>query len=98
LQHSVQSGGLDNTHQIRLLAKLLRYNVESLRALLPKKLSRAEHQKAMQLQAQIGSQRDVNQAVELLTQLGAAPDLLAFMRGYALGLSQTTSADEITPK
>jgi CHAD domain-containing protein len=98
LQHCVQSGGLDNTHQIRLLAKRLRYNVESLRALLPKKMSHAEHQKALQLQAQIGTQRDVNQAVELLTQLGAAPDLLAFVRGYALGLSQTTLADEITPR
>jgi CHAD domain-containing protein len=98
LQHSVQSGGLNNTHQIRLLAKRLRYNVESLSALLPKKSSHTEHQKALQLQALIGAQRDVNQAVELLTQLGAAPDLLAFMRGYALGLSQTASADEITPR
>ena len=89
LQHSVQSGGLDNAHQIRLLAKRLRYNVESLRALLPKKSIRAEHQKALQLQARIGTQRDVNQALELLTQLGAAPDLLAFVRGYALGLLQT---------
>lgn len=98
LQHSVQSGGLDHAHQIRLLAKRLRYNVESLRALLPKKLTHAEHQKALQLQAQIGAQRDVTQAVELLTQLGAAPDLLAFVRGYALGLSQTGVADSTTPK
>lgn len=98
LQHSVQSGGLDHAHQIRLLAKRLRYNVESLRALLPKKLSRAEHQKALQLQVQIGTQRDVNQAVELLTHLGAAPELLAFVRGYALGLSQAGVADSITPR
>jgi inorganic triphosphatase YgiF len=98
LQHIVQSGGLDNAHQIRLLAKRLRYSLESLRPLLPKKSSRAEYQKALQLQAHIGAQRDVNQAVQLLTQLGAAPDLLAFVRGYALGMSSTVPAAEATPK
>lgn len=87
LQHICQLDEADNAHQIRLLAKRLRYNVESLRSLLPKKRGFAEHQQALQLQARLGAQRDVAQALHLLTQLRAAPDLLAFMQGYSLGHS-----------
>jgi inorganic triphosphatase YgiF len=39
LQHIVQSGGLDNAHQIRLLAKRLRYSLESLRPNIKKPCS-----------------------------------------------------------
>ena len=98
LQHICQLDGLENEHQTRLLAKRLRYNVESLHALLPKKIRRAEHQQALQLQARIGAQRDVTQALQLLTQLGAAPDLLAFIRGYSLGYAHASSASAATPK
>ena len=82
-----QLDGAENAHQVRLLAKRLRYNVESLSALLPKKIRRAEREQAQQLQEQIGAQRDLAQAVHLLTELAVAPELLAFMRGYAMGNS-----------
>ncbi len=98
LQHICQLDEADNAHQIRLLAKRLRYNVESLRPLLPKKLGLAEHQLALQLQARLGAQRDVAQALHLLTQLGAAPELLAFMQGYCLGYSHASPASAAPPK
>jgi CHAD domain-containing protein len=98
LQHICQLDEADNAHQIRLLAKRLRYNVESLRPLLPKKLGLAEHQLALQLQARLGAQRDVAQALHLLTQLGAAPELLAFMQGYCLGYSHASPASAVPPK
>jgi inorganic triphosphatase YgiF len=98
LQLICQLDEADNAHQIRLLAKRLRYNVESLRPLLPKKLGLAEHQLALQLQARLGAQRDVAQALHLLTQLGAAPELLAFMQGYSLGYSHASPASAAPPK
>jgi len=98
LQQICQLDEADNAHQIRLLAKRLRYNVESLRHLLPKKLGLAEHQLALQLQARLGAQRDVVQALHLLTQLGAAPELLAFMQGYSLGYLHASPASAAPPK
>jgi CHAD domain-containing protein len=98
LQHICQLDGLENAHQLRLLAKRLRYNVESLSALLPKKLRKAEQQQALQLQVRIGAQRDVAQALQLITSLGSAPELLAFMQGYCLGYSHASSASAAAPK
>lgn len=98
LQHICKLDDEDNAHQIRLLAKRLRYNVESLHALLPKKLRNAEHQQALQLQARIGAQRDVAQALKLLTRLDTAPELLAFMQGYCQGYLNASSARVATPK
>ena len=98
LQHICQLEGQENAHQVRLLAKRLRYNIESLRTLLPKKIRLAEREQAMQLQDRIGVQRDVAQALQLISQLDAAVDIQAFMRGYSLGYSHGFSATVTTVK
>ena len=72
-------------HRVRILAKRLRYGVEVLRALLPRKLADACIQQATQLQSRLGMSRDVAQANALVAGLNLDPLVEAYLRGVVAG-------------
>ena len=80
-------------HRARLLAKRLRYNIEALRPLLPERAGRW-HERASQLQADVGALRDTVQAGVLAARLEAPPEVLAFLRGVAVGLEPPVVPDD----
>lgn len=73
-------------HQVRILAKRLRYGVESLRDVLPKGLAALCHEQATSLQASLGLSRDIAQASALVAALDVDPVLAAYLRGVTMGL------------
>ncbi len=75
----------DGTHRARILAKRLRYGIEALRPLLPKRRAKHWHLQASRLQADMGSARDVQRALAIATRLKLASSLLDFLRGVAVG-------------
>lgn len=75
----------DGAHRARILAKRLRYGIEALRPLLPKRRAKHWHLQASRLQADMGSARDVRQALAIATRLKLASSLLDFLRGVAVG-------------
>ncbi|WP_010110379.1 CHAD domain-containing protein, partial [Verminephrobacter aporrectodeae] len=77
-------GGLDAQHRARILAKRLRYASEALAPLLPGR-ERRRHAQALAWQNRLGATRDTVQAALLAGQHGAAPELVAFLRGVAAG-------------
>jgi inorganic triphosphatase YgiF len=72
-------------HRARILAKRLRYCVEAVRPLLPKKEAKLLLKHATQVQTRIGQQRDLVQACALLSELDLDPGLAEFLRGVAAG-------------
>jgi inorganic triphosphatase YgiF len=89
LQAAVSSGGEPEAqHRARIEAKRLRYSIEALRALLPKRRTQDWYEQASNLQTRIGTARDLQQASALAQQLGAAAELVAFVRGVAVGRTQ----------
>ena len=75
----------DLEHQVRILAKRMRYGTELLHPLLPKQRSQRWHQQASQLQMMLGTTRDACRAAELLTNLSIDRGLTEFLRGMAAG-------------
>jgi CHAD domain-containing protein len=75
----------DNLHRARILAKRLRYGVEALRSVLPKRRAQQWHRKAASLQSTIGAERDLQQALRIAKRLKAHPTLLKFLQAVALG-------------
>ena len=75
----------DQIHRIRLLAKRLRYGLEALQSLLPKKQTRRWRGQAEALQTKLGNTRDVALLPVLLAGLEVDAGLLAFLRGVAVG-------------
>jgi inorganic triphosphatase YgiF len=80
-----QDDNPDHQHRVRILAKRMRYDVEALRGLLPRKRRQRWHQQAMTLQTSIGARRDVMQAATLIAELEVDHGLVEFLRGFALG-------------
>ncbi len=74
-------------HQVRILAKRLRYGAEALRDLLPKRLARLCGEQAAAIQTSIGATRDISQASALAAALELNPGIVEFLRGVELGLS-----------
>lgn len=72
-------------HRARILAKQMRYGIEAMDALLPKKRSRRWLEQAIMLQTRIGVSRDVAQAGALADRLEIDRELVAFLRGVAVG-------------
>ena len=70
-------------HRVRILAKRLRYSVEALHAFLPKRSAPAWLRQAADLQSELGLRRDRAQAASLVADMGATPELAAFLRGVA---------------
>jgi CHAD domain-containing protein len=75
----------DNLHRARILAKRLRYGVEALRTVLPKRRAQQWHRKAARLQSTIGAGRDLQQALRMAKRLKAHATLLEFLHAVALG-------------
>lgn len=73
----------ESAHRARILAKRLRYGIEALRPLLPKRRAKHWHLQASQLQGDMGSARDIQQALAIATQLKVDRSLQDFLRGYA---------------
>jgi len=72
-------------HRVRILAKRLRYGVEALRDLLPKRLANTCFEQALRLQSGLGLTRDVSQAGVLVARNALDPAIAAFLRGVAVG-------------
>ena len=79
---------LDQWHQVRILAKRLRYSSEDLQGLLPRKLAKLGAQQAAALQSRLGAARDIAQVSALVAKLGCDPGLAEFLRGVAVGAAQ----------
>lgn len=75
-------------HRRRILAKRLRYGVEVLQPLLPRKHAERWLESAMRYQNRIGVERDLVQAIETAQGLDAAPGIVQFLRGVAFGMVQ----------
>ena len=75
-------------HRARILAKQLRYSIEALRPLLPPRRTQYWYQQATQLQNAMGSARDVQQALNIATQLNASMGLREFLRGVQARMRQ----------
>lgn len=71
-------------HRARILAKRLRYGIEALQPLLPRR-AQGWRQQAVALQTELGATRDLQQAGELLAALAVDRELTAFVRGVAAG-------------
>lgn len=85
LATSTEAPGSDGGHRRRILAKRLRYGIEFLRPLLPKRWSRKALRQAAHLQRALGDARDLAQAVALLHSLPADTAVREFVRGVQLG-------------
>ena len=75
----------DSLHRARILAKRLRYAIEALRPLLPRRYTERWLARAIQVQTDIGSARDLQQAGVLAASLENDPGLAEFLRGVAIG-------------
>ncbi len=88
LHRSIEDSSRDDAsmpeqHQTRLLAKRVRYSVETLFDLLPRKKADRWVRESSQVQGHIGAERDLLRAIELLQQSAAGSGLLDFLRGVA---------------
>lgn len=72
-------------HAVRILAKRTRYSIDALRSVLPQHTVRKSYRQAMDMQKSIGADRDLDQAIALLTDNDTRADLVAFLRGVAAG-------------
>jgi CHAD domain-containing protein len=75
----------ESLHRARILAKRLRYAIEALRPLLSRQHTERWLPKARQLQADIGSARDLQQASVVAARLKIDPGLAEFLRGVVAG-------------
>lgn len=72
-------------HRLRIVAKRMRYAVETLHDLLPRRMARDWYRAALREQKRIGATRDLDQALVLLGRMDADPGLVEFLRGLAAG-------------
>jgi inorganic triphosphatase YgiF len=75
----------DQWHQVRILAKRLRYSSEAMQELLPRKLARDYTSSAAAIQSSIGAKRDIAQASALVTKLNLDRCIAEFLRGVVIG-------------
>ena len=75
----------ESLHRARILAKRLRYGIEALQPLLPRRHTKHWLPKASALQTGIGATRDLQQAAAVATRLGTNAGLAEFLRGVAAG-------------
>lgn len=73
----------EQLHHVRILAKRLRYGAEALHDLLPAQLARHCQQQAADLQSSIGVNRDMAQAMALVTRLNLDRKIMAFLQRVA---------------
>jgi inorganic triphosphatase YgiF len=76
----------DSQHRARMLAKGLRYGVESTQSVLPNRVSKRWLKKAAALQGSIGLSRDFQRLHQFAAEFGADAGLVEFLRGYGSGI------------
>jgi inorganic triphosphatase YgiF len=76
---------LERQHRSRILAKRLRYGVEDLRSLLPRRQAERWHEQASGLQSGLGAERDLAQALQLARRLELDPGVADYLLGVAAG-------------
>ncbi|MDB5884348.1 MAG: adenylate cyclase [Polaromonas sp.] len=79
------TGHPERLHEARIFAKRLRYVMEAVQPLLPRKTRKSWLAQATRLQKDIGLTRDVQQASALAAKLEMDPGLAEFLRGVAAG-------------
>jgi inorganic triphosphatase YgiF len=82
----------EQQHRVRILAKDLRYGLEALDGLLPRRLARRSHSRALAIQSSAGLRRDLALAGSRLAALEVHPAIVEFLRGVEAG-SGLLSAD-----
>jgi CHAD domain-containing protein len=80
-----QADSPERKHRVRILAKRMRYNLEALQSLLPRKRTQRWRAQASHLQTHFGATRDAMQAATLVADLELDRGLAEFLRGLALG-------------
>jgi len=86
------SASTDDTvrlHQVRILAKRLRYGIDALRPLLPTRRAKRWHALATRLQSGIGLQRDAMLAATLVEGPGRSTPIAEYLRGHLAGVTET---------
>lgn len=83
---STATNDINVQHQARIQAKQMRYGIEALDSVLAKKRSQHWLKQATSLQTRIGITRDLVQAGVIVTKLEVDRELVAFLRGVAIGL------------
>ena len=79
------SANPQSQHRARILSKRLRYGIEALHPLLPKRHTQRWRPQAIKLQTRIGATRDILQAAVLVAEQGKDPEVAEFLRGVAVG-------------
>ena len=74
-----------SAHSVRIHAKRLRYAIESLQTLLPKRRAERWCRQSASLQLSLGASRDSAQAGVLVARLDLDRGLAEFLRGFAIG-------------
>ena len=77
----------ESLHQTRIAAKRQRYAIEALRPLLRRQRAKRWYRQALTLQNDLGAERDLVRAGELLGQLKVDRGIVEFLRGVAAGKS-----------
>jgi len=80
---TAQAADPEHLHRVRILAKRMRYAIETLQSLLPDKKAVRWHRRATQQQKSIGWTRDIEQTCTVLQRLEADAGLIEFLRGVA---------------
>jgi inorganic triphosphatase YgiF len=87
LEQSIQiAADTDGQHRARILAKRLRYGLESMHAVLPNRLVKRWLKKASTLQDSIGLSRDFQRLYQFAVEFSAEAGLVEFLRGYSCGI------------
>jgi inorganic triphosphatase YgiF len=93
-----KSGSPEQEHQVRILAKRLRYGIQALRELLPRRLADLASTQAENLQTAIGLRRDLQQASDLVAALEVDAGIADYLRGVAVGVGLASPTIHAAPK
>ncbi|MBK1684652.1 CYTH and CHAD domain-containing protein [Rhodoferax fermentans] len=79
-------------HQVRILAKRLRYGTENLQGLMPPRLVKLSLERASTLQSSIGASRDTAHISTLMARLALEPGVAEFLRGFSVGATRALAS------
>lgn len=84
----INSDTAQSQHRTRILAKRLRYSIEALSDVLPRKMARDWYLEASELQTRIGRTRDILRASTLAVELKVPKDIAQHLKDIASDLAQ----------
>ncbi len=82
----------ETEHRVRMRARRLRYEIESFATVLPRHIARRKLKALARLQADIGAERDLTQAVTILIQWPQHRAIAEFLRGLIAGRARAAKA------